>query len=145
MLIQDAAIPQDAIPVKETIQKNGKVLCIIIRAFPAPEATTFYTPNDLNLQVGKIVYGANTQIPRHTHRQVARQVEGTSEVIIVQKGQMIVDIYDDNKILVCSREMSEGDIVALVGGGHGFRLLKDTILLEVKQGPYSGVQEKDRF
>lgn len=129
----------------ETIAQEGKALCIIVRAFPLPEATTFYTSETFNLQVGKIVYGAATEIPRHTHRQVTRTVMGTSEVIIVQKGRAILDVYDDTRARVASREIASGDVVALIGGGHGFRLLEDTVLIEVKQGPYSGLQEKDRF
>jgi len=136
--------PAEIVPV-ETIKHDGNVLCIIIRARPLPAATTFYTPDEFNLQVGKIVYGAGTEIPRHVHRPVSRAVMGTSEVIIVQKGGAILDIYDDARMPVTSREIGEGDIVALVRGGHGFRLLEDTVLVEVKQGPYSGVQEKDRF
>lgn len=129
----------------ETITHAGQVLCIIVRANPLPKTTTFYTPDAFNLQVGKIVYAANTEIPRHTHRRVSRTVMGTSEVIVLQKGKAILDLYDDARALVASREMSVGDVVALVSGGHGFRVLEDTVLVEVKQGPYSGVQEKDRF
>jgi hypothetical protein len=129
----------------ETITRGSKTLCILVRANPLPQVTTFYTPNEFNLQLGKIVYSANTEIPRHTHRPVSRNVMGTSEVIFVQKGRVILDIYDDARLLVTSREMGEGDVVALVSGGHGFRLLEDSVLVEVKQGPYSGLQEKDRF
>ena len=129
----------------ETIMHNGVTLCIVVRAKPLPEATTFYTPSEFNLQVGKIVYGAGKEIPRHTHRPVSRNVMGTSEVILVQTGKLILDVYDDRHNLIASRPMEQGDVVALVSGGHGFRLLADTVLIEVKQGPYSGVQEKDRF
>jgi hypothetical protein len=129
----------------EEILHDGKTLCILVRAAPLPAATTFYTPNEFNLQLGKIVYPANSEIPRHSHRPVSRTVTGTSEVIFVQKGRLILDVYDDARSLVTSREMSAGDVVALVSGGHGFRLLEDTVLIEVKQGPYSGLQEKDRF
>lgn len=129
----------------ETIVHDGKTLCIIIRALPLPAATTFYTPETFNLQVGKIVYAAGSEIPRHTHRPVSRMVLGTSEVVLVQKGRTILDLYDEARMRVASREMTAGDVVALVSGGHGFRQLEDTVLIEVKQGPYSGLQEKDRF
>jgi hypothetical protein len=33
----------------------------------------------------------------------------------------------------------------MVAGGHGFRMLEDTVILEVKQGPYTGEDEKERF
>ena len=129
----------------ETLSHRGRVLCIIVRANPAPDQTEFYTPNDYNLQLGNVVYPAGSAIPRHCHRPVTRTVSGTSEVLVVQQGRMFIDLYDDDKNLVVTREMSTGDAVALVSGGHGFRLIEDTVLLEVKQGPYSGVQEKDRF
>jgi quercetin dioxygenase-like cupin family protein len=129
----------------ETIRHHDKTLCIIVRGSPAPKATTFYTPNDFNLQVGNVVYPAGGEIPRHSHRQVERNVSGTSEVLVVQQGRMIVDLYTDDHKLVCSREVVRGDVLVLVAGGHGFRLIEDTVLLEVKQGPYSGIQEKDRF
>ena len=129
----------------ETVEHDGKVLCILVRATPWPAQTEFYTPNDYNLQLGNIVYPAGSAIPRHSHRPVTRTVAGTSEVLVVQKGRMFIDLYDDDKTLVATREMAAGDAVALVSGGHGFRLIEDTVLLEVKQGPYSGVQEKDRF
>lgn len=129
----------------ETIEHAGKVLCILVRATPWPAQTEFYTPNDYNLQLGNVVYPGGSAIPRHSHRPVTRTVTGTSEVLVVQKGKMLIDLYDDEKNLVATREMVAGDAVALVSGGHGFRLVEDTVLLEVKQGPYSGVQEKDRF
>jgi hypothetical protein len=129
----------------ETVSHDGVVLCILVRAYPVPDKSEFYTPNDYNLQVGNIVYPAGSAIPRHSHRPVTRTVSGTSEVLVVQRGRMLIDLYDGNKNLVTTREMSVGDVVALVSGGHGFRLIEDTVLLEVKQGPYSGVQEKDRF
>jgi quercetin dioxygenase-like cupin family protein len=129
----------------ETVEHQGRVLCILVRASPAPTQTEFYTPNDYNLQLGNIVYPAGGTIPRHSHRPVTRTVSGTSEVLVVQRGKMLIDLYDDEKKLVATREMTAGDAIALVSGGHGFRLLEDTVLLEVKQGPYSGIQEKDRF
>ncbi len=129
----------------ETVEHDGKVLCILVRATPWPTQTEFYTPNDYNMQLGNIVYPAGSAIPRHSHRPVTRTVTGTSEVLVVQKGEMFIDLYDDDRNLVATHKMTAGDAVALVSGGHGFRLIEDTVLLEVKQGPYSGVQEKDRF
>jgi hypothetical protein len=140
--IQTASATGDRV---ETITHQDKVLCILVRAVPGPAETEFYTPNDYNLQMGNIVYPAGGVIPRHSHRPVTRTVTGTSEVLVVQKGRMLIDFYDDARNLVATREMTVGDAVALVNGGHGFRLLEDTVLLEVKQGPYSGLQEKDRF
>jgi quercetin dioxygenase-like cupin family protein len=129
----------------EVISHQGQMLCVIVRGNPLPDKTTFYTADEVNLQVGKIVYPAGGEIPRHIHRPVTRTVHNTSEVLVVQKGRLIVDLYDGNRKFVCSRDMNVGDVIVLVSGGHGFRLVEDTVLLEVKQGPYSGLQEKERF
>ena len=122
----------------EVISRQGKTLCMIIRAESSVNATTFYTPSDFNLQVGKIVGRAGSEIPRHAHRPTGRKIIGTSEVLVVQKGLMVLDVYDEGHAFCCSRQMRAGDVVVLVAGGHGFKFLEDTVLLEVKQGPYGG-------
>jgi hypothetical protein len=76
---------------------------------------------------------------------VIREVHGTSECIVVRKGSCLIDIYDRHKQMLCTRELSTGDIVLLLGGGHGFRMTEDTVLFEVKQGPYVGMADKERF
>ena len=129
----------------EQFTSNGKTLAYIVRAESKPEKTAFLTPPDFNLQVGHIVYPAGHEIARHVHRQIERHIVGTSEVLIVKRGGCEIDIYNDQRELVATRELWEGDIMIMVGGGHGFRMLEDTVLIEVKQGPYPGVDEKERF
>lgn len=70
---------------------------------------------------------------------------GTSEVLVVRHGRCEVDFYADDLSLVATRELSAGDVMLMVGGGHGFRMLEDTVFLELKQGPYLGVDEKELF
>jgi quercetin dioxygenase-like cupin family protein len=129
----------------ETISHQGKLLCILIPADPAPETTEFYTSPAAPLQVGKIVYSAGSTISRHSHPDNGRQITVTSEVLLVQKGRMIVDIYAEDHTLLCSRQMSTGDVVVFSAGAHGFHFLEDTVLLEVKQGPYDGDKDKEVF
>ena len=57
-----------------------------------------------------------------------------SEVLIVRQGCCDVDFYDNNRQLVATRELNEGDLLLMVAGGHGFCMLEDAVLLEVKQG-----------
>jgi hypothetical protein len=124
---------------------NGKPLVYIIRAGMNPEQTTFLTPQELNLQVGFIVYPAGGEIARHVHRPLERYIVGTSEVLVVKKGRCLIDIYNDEREVVATRELRAGDVMLMVGGGHGFRMLEDTVFLEIKQGPYTGLDEKERF
>lgn len=129
----------------EHITWDDQPLCYIIRAGNLPEETTFLTPPEFKQQVGFIVYPSGGEVSRHFHRPLNRQIVGTSEVLIVQKGRCLIDVYNDDGDLVATRELNPGDLMLMVGGGHGFRMLEDTVFLEVKQGPYSGLEEKERF
>lgn len=130
----------------EDIVSEGKVLAYIIRASTCPDRTTFLTPPEFKQQVGFVVYPRGGEISRHFHRPLKRHLEGTSEVLCVRTGRCEVDIYSPSNELVATRELGPGDVVLLVEGGHGFRMLEDTVFLEIKQGPYSGVEEeKEHF
>jgi hypothetical protein len=129
----------------ETISFQGQALCILVHSTYMPDRTTFLTPPEYKQQVGFVVYPKNGEIPRHTHVPLERHIVGTSEVILVKKGRCLLDIYNDEQKLVATREMGPGDLMLMVGGGHGFRILEETILLEIKQGPYTGLEEKERF
>jgi hypothetical protein len=129
----------------EKIDHQGKPLAYIIRASVMPDRTTFVTPDDFKQQVGFVVYPAGGEIKRHVHKPLERHLVGTSEVLVVRKGRAEIDIFDDSRTLVATRELRTGDVMLMVGGGHGFRMLEDTVFLEVKQGPYTGIDEKERF
>jgi hypothetical protein len=129
----------------ENINNGDQPLAYIIRASFLPEQTTFLTPSEFKQQVGYIVYPAGGEIARHVHKPLERHLVGTSEVILVKKGRCLLDIYNDERELVATRELGPGDLMLMVSGGHGFRILEDTVLLEIKQGPYTGMEEKERF
>jgi hypothetical protein len=129
----------------EKVTWQGMPLAYIIRSELNPIRTTFLTPPEFKQQVGFVVYPADGEIQRHVHRPLERHLIGTSEVLIVRRGRCEIDIYNNGKELVATRELRQGDIMLMVDGGHGFRMLEDTVFLEVKQGPYTGLDEKERF
>jgi uncharacterized protein with PhoU and TrkA domain len=135
----------DAQDLVEKIMWGDVPLAYIIRGDLMPSRTTFLTPPQFKQQVGFVVYPAGGEIQRHVHRPLSRHLIGTSEVLIVRRGRCEIDIYNDDRELVATRELREGDIMLMVGGGHGFHMLEDTVFLEVKQGPYTGQDEKERF
>lgn len=131
--------------VERITDEQGRLIALVLRGTASAEATTFVTPPHAGLQVGLVVYGAEGEVPRHTHFPIERHHFGTPEVLLVRKGRCIADLYDDDRNPVMTLEIGEGDAIVLLSGGHGFRMLEDTVLLEVKQGPYPGRNEKDRF
>jgi hypothetical protein len=129
----------------ESIRDGRTLLAYIIRAAATRASTSFFTSDDASFQAGFVVYAAGGSVVPHVHLPVVRTVVGTSELLQVRAGRCIVDIYGENRALVASRELRTGDLVLSMGGGHGFRMLEDTVLFEVKQGPYNGQVEKERF
>jgi hypothetical protein len=135
----------DGMDLVERISWKGFPLTYIIHASSAPNKTTFFTPPEFKQQVGFVVYPAGGEVKRHLHLPLERHLIGTSEVLIVREGHCLMDIYNDEYELVTTRELTAGDVMLMVGGGHGFRMLEDTIFLEIKQGPFLPVEEKEHF
>jgi hypothetical protein len=129
----------------EIISANNQTLCYVIRQNTCPEKTTFITPPDAKQQVGFIVYPKGSIIPRHAHKPLERHIIGMAEVLVVRSGHCQIEVYDENKVLFTTRDLYQNDVVLMVGGGHGFRILEDTVLLEIKQGPYLGADDKELF
>jgi hypothetical protein len=125
--------------------KDNILSSIVIRRDFQPTGTTFVTSPDLAQQVGFVVYPAGGVIKRHLHKNVDRQNISSSEALIVREGKLEIDIYDGNKNLVATRLLETGDFVLMVSGGHGFRVLEPTVLLEIKLGPYGGAEDKELF
>lgn len=88
---------------------------------------------------------AGKVIDAHVHNLVHRNVVLTQEVLFIKKGKLRVDFYDDYEDYLESRILGPGDIILLVSGGHGFIVLEEVEMVEVKQGPYAGEQDKKRF
>jgi mannose-6-phosphate isomerase-like protein (cupin superfamily) len=129
----------------ERIVDGDLELAYVVRATFAPTKTVFVTPDSFKQQLGFIVYAAGSEIPRHYHLPIQRKLSGTSEVIIVRSGRCIADIYSVSNVLVKSVDLQQGDVIVIAAGGHGFRVMEDTVLMEVKQGPFTGQAEKERF
>ncbi len=130
----------------QQIDYQCRTLAYIIPRGPLPDATTFVTPSECTQQVGYVCHKAGQSVPRHLHTPIERLIVGTTEVLLVMKGRVEVDFYDNDKTWVGARILEEGDLIVIVSGGHGFRMLEDAVMLEVKQGPYPGVvSEKERF
>ena len=129
----------------ELVVSDGAELGRIVRADFAPQATTFVTPDHFRQQLGFIVYRAEQEIERHRHNPVQRKIVGTPEVVLVRSGRCLVDFYSESDAFVASIELRQGDVIVFHSGGHGFRMLEDTVLMEVKQGPFLPEKDKVHF
>lgn len=129
----------------EEIKKKDKLLAVIIRDDYTCDGVDFITPHEFSQQVAYMHHPAGKTIDAHVHNMVHRNVVMTQEVLFIKKGILRVDFYDEYEDYLESRDLHAGDIILLVSGGHGFQVLEDVEMIEVKQGPYAGNDDKKRF
>jgi len=129
----------------EHITWHEQHVATIIRNNYTPDNTTFVTPDSYYQQAGFVVYPKGGEVKRHFHLPLQRHLVGTPEALLVRKGKVKVDLYSLDKKFLGTWTLGQGDLILLVAGGHRCRCLEDTVLLEIKQGPYTGLVEKEHF
>ena len=129
----------------EYVMNDGCMLALIVRADFSCEGIKFFTPDDFSQQLAFMRHPPGKVIEPHVHNAVERSVTLTQEVLFVRKGLLRVDFFDDGRVYLESKEIGAGDVMFLASGGHGFEVLEELEMFEVKQGPYAGEGDKTRF
>jgi len=130
--------------IEKFIHNNDTFAIIVRKDFNNP-GINFFTPNDYSQQLAFMSHSAGKEIQPHIHKKVQREVHFTQETLFIRKGKLQVDFYDDEKEFLESRILQSGDVILLIKGGHGFKVLEDLEMFEVKQGPYAGDEDKIKF
>ena len=130
----------------EKIVYKKKLFALIVRAkYRNKKGINFFTPTESTQQFGYMKHPKNHMIKPHLHKKRVTKILYTTEVIILLKGLLRVDFYTSSKNYLFSKIVKKNDIIMLVHGGHGFKILKDIEMLEIKQGPYSLLRDKIKF
>lgn len=124
---------------------DGKILAIIVPAAFDNPGIHFVTPQEFSQQLAYMHHPAGNKIIPHFHNPVPREVLYTQEVLFLKRGRLRVDFYDECQRYLHSRILTAGDTIMLASGGHGFEVLEELEMIEVKQGPYVGDADKTRF
>ena len=129
----------------EKINHNGNLLAILIRANFSATGIEFFTDDESSQQLGYMNRPKDYVIPPHRHNIVRRDVHLTQEVLFIRSGKVRVDFFDNSQHYVESTTLLPGDVILLADGGHGFKMIEQSEIIEVKQGPYCGERDKVRF
>lgn len=135
----------DQLDMIEKIEFDSVQYAIIIRRDFNKPGIHFFTPDEYSQQLAYMCRPRGHRIQPHFHRVNPREITLTQEVLYVKSGSLRVDFYDESQEKVGSSILQCGDVILLSDGGHGFEMLEECELIEVKQGPYSGDQDKIRF
>jgi len=130
----------------ERIEWESKTLALIMRQSYEPEGVNFITSRDNPLQLGILKHHQGFKIKPHTHKSSSRTIDEVQEVLYIAYGKVEAEFYESSGKKIGSTVLNSGDTVLLLSGGHGFNILEDSKMIEVKQGPYHGVEEdKERL
>jgi len=129
----------------EYLYHEGELYCIILRDSFVNDSVIFFTPDSFSQQMGYLPHKKGSIIKSHRHKINKREILYTHEVLFIKEGKIKVNFYDKNKKYLFSENINKGDVILLCGGGHGFDILENTIMIEIKQGPYVGIDDKERF
>ncbi|MEB3119666.1 MAG: hypothetical protein VKL41_00400 [Snowella sp.] len=129
----------------EKITYHQQLLALIVSHQFNKPGIHFFSPDDLSQQLAYMRHPTGKIIQPHIHNPVPREVEYTQEVLFIKKGRLRVDFYNDQQDYLESRLLEAGDVILLVTGGHGFEVVEEIEMIEVKQGPYVGEKDKTRF
>jgi hypothetical protein len=129
----------------EKIENREILLAIILRSSYSKDGIEFFTADNDSQQLGYMNRPEGYEIKPHRHNLVQREVHLTQEVLFIKSGKVRVDFYSNDQEYLESRILNQGDVILLSDGGHGFQMLEPSEIIEVKQGPYCGEQDKVRF
>tara|TARA_B100001248_G_C26993254_1_gene280012 strand:+ start:49 stop:480 length:432 start_codon:yes stop_codon:yes gene_type:complete len=129
----------------ERIEYKGILLAIILRHEFKKEGIEFLTPENFTQQLGYMKRDKGYEIYPHVHNPVERKIFYTYEVLYIKSGSVRTDFYSEEKVYIKSVVLNKGDVILLANGAHGFYMLEKSEIIEVKQGPYAGEDDKTRF
>ena len=130
----------------EKIKYKKKLFALIVRGkYRNKKGINFFTPKEATQQFGYIKHKKGHIIQPHLHRKRLTKIVTTTEVILLLKGSLKIDFYNEQRKYLFSKILNAKDIVMLVEGGHGFKVIKDVEMIEVKQGPYNLIKDKIKF
>jgi len=133
---------------KDMIEKvvyKEEEFALIVRNNYCKAGVNFITSGHYSQQLAYMKHPAGKDIEAHVHNPVKREVQYTNEVLFIKKGKLRVDFFNDKQEYLDSRLLEQGDVILLIKGGHGFKVIEDVEIIEVKQGPYAGEGDKTRF
>ena len=130
----------------ETIEKDGELYCIVVRANASSDNKyNFLTAPSNALQLGVNFYSPGETIRSHYHNDIQVPTCRIQEFIVIAKGTAILKLFDNKQVPIARIAVGEGDMFLLLQGGHGFDVTNDLKLVEVKQGPYQEGGDKVLF
>ena len=97
----------------------------------------FFSDSDDCIQIGSLFFPKGAVVTPHMHKKRYVGMVAPMEVLVIVQGEAVAHIYDNDKSEIAVVVLHSGDVLVQRTGGHGFKFVtSDTLILEVKSGPY---------
>ena len=127
----------------ERVVDGDTIVAIILRSTLTVDGVEFFTPSEFSQQLGILVHTKGKIVKPHKHKQIKRDIIQTQEVLLVVRGKVKIDLYSTDFKQIATVILGAGDTILLSSGGHGIEIIEDAKIIEIKQGPYAGVEDKE--
>lgn len=127
--------------IERIIYRHQEIAYIIRAKYPVDNVEFFSESGDF-LQVGFHKKLKGVKLKAHYHQFRNHQISSLQEVLYIVKGIVKVNFYTKKGTLIETTILNKGDILFQRSLGHGFELLENTEIFEVKQGPFFGKEHK---
>jgi cupin fold WbuC family metalloprotein len=124
----------------EKIEHLGQQVAIIVRSQHKINNLEFFTDDQNPLQVGIHQKKKGTTLTPHIHLSNTKVISEIQEVLYIIEGKVKVTYYTIDGDVIGTYVLAAGDSLIHFRMGHGFEILEDAKIFEVKQGPYPGTQ-----
>ena len=127
----------------EKIMDEGEILAVIVRKNSSLQGVNFFTPQDFSQQLGLLVHEKGKKIKAHRHKRIKREIILTQEVLVILEGKVKIELYNDKLQIIKTVVLTDRDAILLASGAHSIEILEFSRMIEIKQGPYAGVDDKE--
>lgn len=90
---------------------NNELIAFVIKRDYTKEGITFFTDDEFPEQIAYMSHKKDTVVMAHVHNKIERKILVTQEVLILKKGKIRLDLYNENKEYIESYIAEAGDII----------------------------------
>ena len=118
---------------------QDKLISTIIRKSDITGYRKDLSPESEFIQVSARKFEELIKVEPHKHFKIDRESDRTQETWIIIQGSVKTKIFDLDDQLLLEEKLYSGDCIVLFRGGHSLEVLeKNTVMYEIKNGPYFG-------
>ena len=131
---------------EEKIYSGKKLVAIIFRKDIKVSGLKFFTDSRNPFQIGIHNRPKGLKLKPHFHKlEKPLVIDTIQEILMVQKGKIKVSLFSTSAKMLAQKILKAGDSILLISGGHGVEFLNQSIIFEIKQGPYPGSKVAKRY